>query len=42
MRYIIGDLLEADGEYIVQQNCCTALKAHGLSENITVKWPEQV
>ncbi len=39
MRYIEGDLLEADTEYIVQQNCCTALKARGLSEAITKKWP---
>ena len=39
MRYIIGDLLEADTEYIVQQNCCTALRAHGLSETIAKKWP---
>jgi hypothetical protein len=36
---VIGDLLEADTEYIVQQNCCTATRVHGLSEIIAKKWP---
>jgi hypothetical protein len=40
MRYIKGDVLEADAEYIVQQNCCTAIRAHGLSETIAKKWPD--
>lgn len=31
---ISGNLLEATEEYICQQTCCTALKAHGLSEAI--------
>ena len=41
MPYTIlsGDLLEATTEYIVQQNCCTALKAQGLSAAIAAKWP---
>jgi len=40
MPYTIvsGDLLLADTEYIVQQNCCTAVKAHGLSEIIAQKF----
>lgn len=37
---IQGNLLEADTEYIVQQNCCTAVRAHGLSQIIANKWPE--
>jgi len=36
---VIGDLLEADTEYIVQQNCCTAVRAHGLSQIISTRWP---
>ena len=42
MMYSIvkGDLLCASTEYIVQQNCCTALKPFGLSEAISKKWPE--
>lgn len=42
MHYSIvsGNLLEATTEYIVQQNCCTALKAQGLSAAIATKWPE--
>ena len=35
-----GDLLKASTEYIVQQNCCTAVRAHGLSEIIASKWSE--
>lgn len=35
---IQGNLLDADTEYIVQQNCCTAIKASGLSQNISNKW----
>ena len=38
-KVITGNLLEATTEYIVQQNCCTALKAKGLSEAIATKWP---
>jgi hypothetical protein len=40
MRIITGDLLLADTEYIIQQNCCTAIKAHGLSKTIASKWPD--
>lgn len=39
-RIVKGDLLEAKTEYIVQQNCCTAVRAHGLSKAIATKWPE--
>lgn len=39
LNYIEGDLLEAEVDFIVQQNCCTAVKAHGLSETIAIKWP---
>jgi O-acetyl-ADP-ribose deacetylase (regulator of RNase III) len=42
MPYTIikGDLLEVtDVEYIVQQTCCTACRACGLSQAITTKWP---
>lgn len=36
-----GDLLAAtDVNYIVQQNCCTAMTAHGLSESIATRWPQ--
>lgn len=35
-----GNLLEATEEYIVQQNCCTAIRAQGLSAAIAAKWPE--
>jgi hypothetical protein len=31
---ISGNLLEATEQYIVQQCCCTAVKAHGLSDVI--------
>jgi hypothetical protein len=34
-----GNLLEADTDYIVQQNCCTAMRPHGLSEIIAKVWP---
>jgi len=34
-----GDLLEAETEYIVQQNCCTAMRPHGLSQIIAARWP---
>jgi hypothetical protein len=42
MSYTIvsGNLLDADVQYIAQQNCCTACKAHGLSEDIARKLPE--
>lgn len=33
-----GDLLNSAEEYIVQQCCCTALKAHGLSATIAERW----
>ena len=39
-RIVKGDLLEATTEYIMQQNCCTAVRAHGLSKAIAAKWPE--
>lgn len=39
ITHITGDLLEATTEYIVQQTCCTALRAHGLSETIAKRWP---
>lgn len=39
-RIVKGDLLKADTEYIIQQTCCTAIKAHGLSEHIAAKWPQ--
>lgn len=35
-----ANLLEATEEYIVQQNCCTAIRAQGLSAAIAAKWPE--
>lgn len=38
-KYVRGDLLEATTEYIVQQNNCTGIKAAGLSESISKKWP---
>jgi O-acetyl-ADP-ribose deacetylase (regulator of RNase III) len=34
-----GDILTSTEEYIVQQCCCTAIKAKGLSEAIATKWP---
>jgi hypothetical protein len=37
---VTGDLLEASTDYIVQQCCCTAVKAQGLSQAIATKWPE--
>ena len=37
---IHGNILDAMTEYIVQQNCCTAMKPRGLSEAIAAKWPE--
>lgn len=37
---IQGNILDATTEYIVQQNCCTAMKPYGLSEAIAAKWPE--
>lgn len=42
MTYTVikGNLLDADTEYIVQQTCCTAVKASGLSQAIANKWPE--
>ena len=39
IQHIKGDLLSSKSQYIVQQTCCTALSAHGLSEAITRKWP---
>ena len=37
---VTGDLLEVtDAEYIVQQTCCTACSAQGLSKAISTKWP---
>ncbi len=39
-QVVKGDLLEADVDYIVQQNCCTAVKAAGLSKAIATKWPQ--
>lgn len=34
-----GDLLEAQEELILQQNCCVACKAHGLSQTIAIRFP---
>lgn len=34
-----GDLLDAKEAYILQQNCCIACKAHGLSEVISKRYP---
>jgi hypothetical protein len=41
MSYTVvsGNLLDADTEYIVQQNCCTACKPDGLSAAIIEKFP---
>ncbi len=38
-KIVKGDLLNADTEYIVQQNCCTSTKTSGLSEAIAKKFP---
>ena len=38
--FVTGDLLESDCEYIAQQNCCTAVRAHGLSALISTEFPE--
>ncbi len=40
LTILSGNLLEATTEYIVQQNCCTACKAEGLSAAIATKWPK--
>lgn len=39
MEIIIGNLLEAKEDYIVQQNCCIACRPHGLSADIAKKFP---
>lgn len=39
IQHIKGDLLSSKSQYIVQQTCCTAIKAHGLSDAIAQKWP---
>ena len=42
MLYILvhGDLLTAmDVDCIVQQSCCTAMRAHGLAAAIAARWP---
>ena len=38
-KIVKGDLLNAETEYIVQQNCCTSTKTSGLSEAIAKKFP---
>jgi len=39
IQYVSGNILAAKEEYIVQQTCCTALRAHGLSATIAAQWP---
>jgi O-acetyl-ADP-ribose deacetylase (regulator of RNase III) len=39
IQTVQGDLLSSTSQYIVQQTCCTALNAHGLSDVIAQKWP---
>jgi O-acetyl-ADP-ribose deacetylase (regulator of RNase III) len=39
IQFIKGDVLEANVDYIVQQNCCTSIQAQGLSKAIATKWP---
>jgi O-acetyl-ADP-ribose deacetylase (regulator of RNase III) len=34
-----GNILVATEDYIVQQTCCTACRAHGLSEAIATQFP---
>jgi O-acetyl-ADP-ribose deacetylase (regulator of RNase III) len=34
-----GNILTATEDYIVQQTCCTACRAHGLSEAIAAQFP---
>lgn len=36
---VVGDLLNAKEELILQQNCCIACKAHGLSQAIAARFP---
>ncbi len=39
IQIVNGDLLSSKSQYIVQQTCCTALTAHGLSDIIAKTWP---
>lgn len=38
ISYIDGNILDATEEYILQQCCCTAIRPHGLSEILAIKW----
>jgi len=38
-RIVVGDLLDAQEEYILQQNNCIGCKPHGLSKTIADKYP---
>ena len=40
LTIIDGNILDAQEEYILQQCCCTAVKPHGLSEVIAIKWKD--
>lgn len=40
MKIVNGNILEASEDYIVQQCCCTALRAAGLSKAIATKWSD--
>lgn len=39
MQYVHQDLLDADIDIIVQQTNCLTVRAHGLSESISKKYP---
>jgi hypothetical protein len=36
---VIGNILDSNEDFILQQNCCTTTKAQGLSLAIAQKWP---
>lgn len=38
MRIKIGDILECEEEYLMQQCNCLTVKAHGLSQTLSDKW----
>lgn len=39
LKYIEGDLLEVEADFIVHQINCLSVKAHGLAESIAKKYP---
>lgn len=39
LTIVTGDILNSTEQFIVQQNCCTAVRAHGLSATIAAAMP---